>query len=58
MQRSAEEALGGWGWVYVALVSSALYIDYHGFSFAQLSFVLLVGLLFGWVVKRTGSLLG
>jgi len=56
MQRCAEESLGKWGWVYVAGVFSTLYIGY--LSAAQWLFVLGVGLLFGWVVKKTGSLLG
>jgi membrane protease YdiL (CAAX protease family) len=56
VQRSAEDALGGWGWVYTAGVFSMLYIGY--LSVAQWSFALLVGLYFGWVVRRTGSLLG
>ena len=56
MQRSAEEALGRWGWVYVAVLFSVLYIGY--LSATQWCFVLLVGLFYGWVVRRTGSLLG
>jgi hypothetical protein len=56
MQRCAEESLGEWGWLYVAGVFSTLYIGY--LSPAQWLFVLGVGLLFGWVVKKTGSLVG
>ena len=56
VQRSAEDALGAWGWVYTAGVFSMLYIGY--LSAAQWLFALLVGLYFGWVVRRTGSLLG
>ena len=56
IQRSAEEALGARGWVYTAVVFSVLYIGY--LSPAQWVFALFVGLYFGWVVRRTGSLLG
>jgi membrane protease YdiL (CAAX protease family) len=56
MQRSAEEALGSWGWLYVAGIYSLLYIGW--LSAAQWFFILLVGLFFGWVVRRTGSLMG
>lgn len=56
MQHCAEEALGRWGWVYVSLIYSVLYISH--LSIPQWSFVLLVALFFGWVVKKTGSLVG
>ena len=56
VQRSSIEALGPQGWVYAAVLSSVLYISYlsavHWFA------VFLVGLFFGWIVNRTGSLLG
>lgn len=55
LQRSAS-ALGSWGWVYVAAVYTIGQIGqksiYHGI------FTLLVSLLFGWVVKKTGSIVG
>jgi len=58
-QRCAQEVLGRWGWVYVAGLYSALYIGYlSGTQWIQWPFVLLVGLFFGWVVRRTGSILG
>jgi membrane protease YdiL (CAAX protease family) len=56
MQRSAVEALGRWGWVYIAALFSVLSIGY--LSAAHSAFVFLVGLFFGWVVQKTGSLLG
>ncbi len=56
MQRSATEALGGWGWVYIAGVFTVLHIGY--LSWADLGLVLIVGLFFGWVVQKTGSLVG
>lgn len=56
MQRSAVAALGPWGWVYIAALFSVLHIGY--LSATDWLFVLLVGLFFGWIVKKTGSLLG
>jgi hypothetical protein len=56
MQRASVQALGAWGWVYIAVVFSVLQIGHlsvlHGL------FALAVALLFGFIVKRTGSLLG
>ena len=56
MQTSAEEALGRWGWVYIAVVFTVMHTGY--LSLADMGLVLLVGLFFGWVVKKTGSLIG
>ncbi len=56
MQRSAGEALGRWGWVYIAVFFAALHIGY--LSVIECGFVLVVGLFFGWVIQKTGSLLG
>jgi membrane protease YdiL (CAAX protease family) len=56
IQRCSIEALGPWGWVYTAVVFSVPQVGHH--SATQWLFALLVGLLFGWVVKRTGSLVG
>lgn len=56
MQHCSIEAMGSRGLVYTAVVFSVLQIGYH--SALQWVFVLLAGLFFGWVVKRTGSLLG
>jgi len=56
IQRCAEESLGEWGWLYVAAVFSTLYIGY--LSAEEWVLVLVVGLFFGWVVKKTGSLFG
>lgn len=55
LQRGAV-ALGAWGWVYVAVVSSVLHIGQH----SVLHWLLALGMafLFGWIVKRTGSILG
>jgi len=56
MQRSANEALGRWGWVYVAVLFAILHTGY--LSLADVGLVLLIGLFFGWVVQKTGSLIG
>jgi len=56
MQRSAGEAIGRWGWVYIAAVFASLHTGY--LSVADVGLVFAVGLFFGWVVKKTGSLLG
>ena len=56
MQRSSIEVLGPQGWMYIAVLSSVLYIGY--LSAMHWFVVFLVGLFFGWIVKRTGSLLG
>lgn len=56
MQHCSAGALGPWGWVYVALVYSTLQIGHE--SATQWLLALSVGLFFGWVVKKTGSLLG
>lgn len=56
IQSTAEQALGGRGWVYTATLFSVLYIGYR--DPAQWLFALLVGLYFGWVVRRTRSILG
>ena len=50
------EVLGPWGWVYAAAVSSVLQIGHH--SVAHWAVALAMALLFGWVVKRGGSILG
>ncbi len=56
MQRSAQESLGRWGWIYVAVLSAILHTGYLLVS--NVLFVLVVGLFFGWVVIKTRSLLG
>ena len=56
MQRAAGKALGRWGWVYVAVLFTILHIGY--LLVADALFVLAVGLFYGWVVRKTGSLLG
>ena len=56
MQRCAMEALGRWGWIYVAFLFAILQIGY--LSAFHFLFALAIGLFFGWVVLKTGSILG
>ena len=56
MQRAATESLGQAGIVYVAVLFAALHVGYH--SALDVAFVLGVGLYFGGVVARTGSIVG
>lgn len=56
MQRCAMEALGRWGWVYVAFLFAILQVGY--LSSFHFLFALAIGLFFGWVVLKTGSILG
>jgi membrane protease YdiL (CAAX protease family) len=55
MQRSTG-ILGSWGWVYIAALFAVLQIGQG--SALHCLFALLVALLWGWTVKRTGSILG
>jgi len=56
MQRASMEALGGWGLPYVALLFAILHLIHR--SAIDIAFVFVIGLFFGWIVNRTGSLLG
>ncbi len=56
MQRAAYAALGRWAIIYVAAIFAVLHIGYR--SFADLLLVFVVGVVFGLIVQRTGSLLG
>lgn len=56
MQRASVQALGAWGWVYIAVLYSVLQIGH--LSAMHCLFALAVALFFGFIVKRTGSLLG
>ena len=55
IQRAAR-VLGSWGWVYVALVYAILQIGQG--SVIHGVFVFIVALFFGWVVKKTKSIIG
>lgn len=56
LQRSAVDAFGGWGIVYISLMFAILHMGF--LSWIDVTFVFVVALFFGWVVKKTGSLLG
>ncbi|HXZ95403.1 MAG TPA: CPBP family intramembrane glutamic endopeptidase [Dehalococcoidia bacterium] len=56
MQRASTKMLGNWGWVYIAVLYAVLQIGQRSALHFMLS--LLIALLFGWTVKRTGSILG
>jgi membrane protease YdiL (CAAX protease family) len=56
LQPLALSALGRWGLVYVALLFAVLHIGY--LSMIDVVFVLAVGLLFGYIVYLSGSILG
>jgi uncharacterized protein len=55
IQRAAR-ALGSWGWVYVALIYTVLQMGQG--SVEHIVFVFLVSIFFGWIVKKTGSIIG
>jgi membrane protease YdiL (CAAX protease family) len=56
LQYSAVEAFQGWGVVYTGLLFAILHMGF--LSWIDVVFVFVVALFFGWVVKKTGSLLG
>jgi len=56
MQRTAENVLGKYGIYWISLLFAVLHIGYR--SFLDFGFVLLVGLVFAFIVKRTGSIWG
>ena len=56
LQHSAQEVFGRWGIIYVSLLFAVLHIGF--LSGIDVAFVFAVALFFGWVVQKTGSLLG
>lgn len=56
LQSTALKVIGRWGLVYVSLIFAALHIGYQ--SILDVVLVLVVGLTFGVLVARTGSILG
>lgn len=55
IQRAAN-VLGSWDWIYVSAILAVLQIGHGSLMFGVLVF--LVSLFFGWVVKKTGSIVG
>jgi membrane protease YdiL (CAAX protease family) len=56
LQRTAVESFNKLGIVYVSLVFAVLHIGF--LSIVDVAFVFVVALSFGWLVSKTGSLLG
>lgn len=56
LQTVARQALGRWALIYVSLLFGVLHIGY--LSLIDVVFVSCVGLLFAYIVRRTGSILG
>jgi len=56
LQQTAVKSFGGWGIVYVSLLFAILHIGF--LSWVDVVFVFAVAMFFGWVVNKTGSLLG
>ena len=56
LQRTAVEAFGWRGIIYVSLLFAVLHMGF--LSLIDVVFIFFVALFFGWVVKKTGSLLG
>jgi membrane protease YdiL (CAAX protease family) len=56
LQRAAVESFGGWGIVYISFLFAILHIGF--LSWVDVVFVFAIAMFFGWVVKKTGSLLG
>ncbi len=56
MQNTANRALGGWGVIYIVMLFTVFHIGY--LSIPDLGLVFVVGLFFGLVVQKTGSILG
>jgi uncharacterized protein len=56
MQHTALRSLGRAGFLYVAVVFAVLHFGYH--SLLDVAFVFAAALFFGWVVLRSGSLIG
>ena len=57
MQYTAGEVFGGWGGIiYVGSLFAVLHLGFR--SWIDVVFVFTVAILYGWIVKRTGSLLG
>lgn len=64
LQKSATDSFGIWGIAYISLLFAILHLGWvvgqgaGPLAWLDIPFVLVVALLFGWAVKKTGSLLG
>ncbi len=58
VQRASIGALGRWGLPYVALVFAVLHLIHYSTNPWDIPLVFVIALFFGWVVNKTGSLLG
>ena len=56
LQTTATPVLSGFAVLYVSLVFAILHIGYR--SATDVAFVLAIALIYGWVVRRTGSIMG
>lgn len=56
LQHTAQGVFGLWGIVYISWIFAILHIGF--LSWIDVIFVFAVALFFGWIVKKTGSLLG
>jgi len=56
LQYTSIRRLGRFGLLYTAVVFTVLHLGYN--SWVNLAFVFFVTLFFGWVVQRTGSIMG
>ncbi|MBM2825504.1 MAG: amino terminal protease [Dehalococcoidales bacterium] len=56
MQQTAWREFGWWGIIYVSFLFAILHLGF--LNWIDIIFVFAVALLFAWIVKRTGSLLG
>ena len=56
LQRTASAALGPLAIIYVSVIFAILHIGYR--SGTDIVFVFLIALLYGWVVRKTGSIIG
>ncbi|MFC2014419.1 lysostaphin resistance A-like protein [Chloroflexota bacterium] len=56
LQRTATQIFGNWGIVYVSLIFAFVHLIHY--SLLDIGFVFVIAMFFGWVVKKTGSLVG
>ena len=56
IQRGAVEVFGWWGIVYVSLLFAVLYMGF--LSVVWVAFAFVISLYFGWIAKKTGSIVG